>query len=122
MGDKLPLRIGDIEVRRDFIAIGDTVSAYCTILEKGVPGAVYNVCSGVAHSIEQLARRACSLFGLEAEFDVQTELVRKGERRRLVVLGDAARLRSLGWESRVNFEQLIRELVESYRAQPASEK
>jgi nucleoside-diphosphate-sugar epimerase len=71
------------------------------------------VCSGAAYSVAELAQRACRLFGLEVEFDVQADLVRKGERRRPVVLGDAARLRSLGWQPRIPLDELMRGMVEA---------
>lgn len=114
-GDKaVKLRIGDVEVRRDFLDVRDTVSAYIALLENGAPGGVYNVCSGSASSIGEIARRACKLFGLEALFEVQEDLVRHGERRRLLVQGDDARLRALGWKPQFTLDDLIRGVVQSY--------
>jgi nucleoside-diphosphate-sugar epimerase len=109
----LKLRIGDTGVKRDFLGIGDAVEGYCTLLKNAAAGSAYNVCSGVAYSVAEVAQRACRLFGLEVEFDVQADLVRKGERRRPVVLGDAGRLRSLGWQPRMSVDELIRGMVEA---------
>jgi nucleoside-diphosphate-sugar epimerase len=113
----LRLRIGDTAVRRDFIAVDDTVAAYCTLLEKAVPGSAYNVCSGEAHSIAELAQRASHLFGLQLEFEVQEDLVRRGERRRPVVLGAPGRLRALGWQPRTTLDSLLRGMVEARLAE-----
>ena len=70
-----------------------TPAAYSTLLESAAAGSVYNVCTGYAHSIAELAQRASSLFGLTLEFQVEDALVRKGERRRPVVPGFAERPR-----------------------------
>jgi GDP-4-dehydro-6-deoxy-D-mannose reductase len=40
------LKTGNIEIIRDFLDVRDVVNAYILILEKGVSGEVYNVCSG----------------------------------------------------------------------------
>jgi len=109
----LKLRLGDTSAKRDFLAVTDTVAAYVTLLEHAAAGSVYNVCSGATHSVADLAQRACRLFGLEVEFDVQSNLVRKGEHRRPVLLGSCERLRSLGWEPHISLDSLIREMVEA---------
>ncbi len=45
------LRVGNLEPKRDFTDVRDTVCAYTMILEKGTPGEVYNIGSGIAYSI-----------------------------------------------------------------------
>jgi nucleoside-diphosphate-sugar epimerase len=110
------LNIGDIAVRRDFIAVSDTVAAYSVLLEDGAAGSVYNVCSGHAHSIAELAERASRLFDLDLEFQVKDALVRKGERRRPVVLGDPSRLQGLGWRARTTMDEMLRAMVEAHLA------
>jgi|ERR1051325_632240 GDP-4-dehydro-6-deoxy-D-mannose reductase len=107
------LSIGDTTVRRDFTAVSDTVEAYSTLLESAAAGSVYNVCTGYAHSIAELAQRASSLFGLTLEFQVEDALVRKGERRRPVVLGDPSRLQALGWRPHTTMDELLQGMVEA---------
>ena len=40
--------VGNLEATRDLHDVRDTVRAYTTIVERGEPGRVYNVCSGQA--------------------------------------------------------------------------
>ncbi len=46
------LRVGNLDVTRDFLAVHDVVDAYRALLERGRKGEVYNVCSG--HEIRLL--------------------------------------------------------------------
>lgn len=61
------LEVGDIDVTRDFLDVGDVVSAYLALLEKGAPGQVYNICSGREQSI----RRLIEQLGDLAQVDMQ---------------------------------------------------
>jgi len=46
--------VGNLEAKRDFIDIRDVVKGYWLALDKGIPGEVYNLCSGKAHSIGEI--------------------------------------------------------------------
>src|SRR5207253_11347484 len=48
------IRTGDIDVTRDFTDVRDVVEAYLLLLEQGRRGEVYNVCSGLEHSIRDV--------------------------------------------------------------------
>src|SRR5207302_554158 len=41
------VEVGDIDVTRDFTDVRDVVRAYELLLARGVPGEVYNICSGI---------------------------------------------------------------------------
>ena len=68
---------------------------------------------GVARTVREFAEAAFAVVGLEAEphLRVDASLVRRDE---TVLVGDASRARSvLGWEPKVSFEDLVREMVEA---------
>ena len=46
---------GNLDARRDITDVRDVVRAYRALLVSGVPGEVYNVCRGVAFSIQDVA-------------------------------------------------------------------
>ena len=48
------IAVGNLDARRDLTDVRDTVRAYRLILERGVPGRPYNVCSGRAVTIRHL--------------------------------------------------------------------
>src|SRR5205807_2172104 len=46
--------VGDLKPTRDFSDVRDIVRGYWALLERGTPGEVYNLCSGVDWSIERV--------------------------------------------------------------------
>ena len=75
-GAEAVVRVGNLSARRDVSDVRDVVRAYRALMVDGVPGAVYNVCSGVDVGIDELVDRLVSLA-----------------RRRIDVVVDPARVR-----------------------------
>lgn len=48
------LKVGNLDVTRDFLDVRDAVKAFYLIAERGVPGEVYNVCSGKGHRVGEI--------------------------------------------------------------------
>src|SRR3989454_5440619 len=48
------VQVGDLKPTRDFSDVRDIVRGYWLLLERGTPGEVYNLCSGVDWSIERV--------------------------------------------------------------------
>ena len=48
------LRVGNLDVRRDFSDVRDVVEAYAALMQKGRRGEVYNVCSGRALALREV--------------------------------------------------------------------
>src|SRR5438876_2355456 len=57
------IRTGDIDVTRDFTDVRDVVEAYLLLLDQGKRGEIYNVCSGLEHSIRDVLMRLLRLAG-----------------------------------------------------------
>ena len=82
---RLPrVELGNIDVYRDFNDVRMVASAYARLLERGVPGEAYNVCSGQAYSIKDVLAMLAELAGYSIEVDVNPAFVRANEVRRLV--------------------------------------
>lgn len=97
---------GDGETVRDYIYIGDVVEATLRLI--GLPDdcGIYNLGSGVGHSINQVKNVVEQVCGLELK---TTYRPARGMDVRSVVL-DTARLKSrLGWEPRVGLTQGVLE-------------
>ena len=89
------LRVGSLEMRRDFVPVSDAVRATTLLLERGEPGAVYNVATGRAASIAEMLDRLRAVSGVAAAVEVDPVRVRPIDIPLLV--GSAARLAELGW-------------------------
>lgn len=123
-GKKEPkIMVGNLEAVRDYTDVRDTVRAYWALSDKGVPGEVYNVCSGYrdgrVFSPTWSIRRMLDF--LMKESTVAFEVVQDPERMRPsdvpLLAGDFGRLNAAtGWNPDIAFEQTLRDLLNYWRA------
>ena len=104
------VRVGNLDVTRDFLDVRDVTAAYLALLEKGVPGEVYNIASGRAVKLSELFAMLAKVVGVDAAPEADPVLTRAVDVSYLV--GDAGRLRqATGWSPRYTLEETLRELV-----------
>jgi GDP-4-dehydro-6-deoxy-D-mannose reductase len=109
-GDAEPvLRVGNLEVFRDFLDVRDVVRAYLLLMRRGENRGVYNVCSGVSRSLLEMVTRLVALSDTGARLEVDPERFRPVDIP--VLYGDASRLRALGWKPEIELEQTLRDLL-----------
>jgi GDP-4-dehydro-6-deoxy-D-mannose reductase len=110
--------VGSVEPVRDFTNVEDIVVAYRLLVERGDPGEVYNVCSGVGHSVAEVAELLLGLARHAIELAPDPALVRPVEVPRLV--GDNTRLReATGWAPSIPFEETLAAILDRWRAEEA---
>lgn len=109
------LHVGNLDAVRDFTDVRDVVGAYWSLLEHGVSGQVYNVCSGCGITIRELLERLVRFAQVSVEVRVDPERLRPADIPALV--GDAGKLReATGWRPRLPLDQTLRDLLEYWRA------
>ena len=99
------LKTGNLDVERDVCDVRDVVEAYVLLLERGLPGEVFNVASGTSVSMRTIVERMIELSGLKVELRTAEELVRVGEPARVRVSID--KLRQLGWSPRFRLDETL---------------
>ena len=106
------ISVGNLSPHRDFTDVRDVVRAYRLLVEGGVPGEVYNVCSGDSVAIEDLARRMLALAGADLSLEVDPDRVRAVEMPTLC--GDPGRLRAAtGWIPEYSLDQTLADVLAS---------
>ena len=110
-GDPLPV-YGDGRNVRNWIFVDDFARAIDTVLLEGEPGQVYN--AGGPDEMENLdvVRRIIELAGADESL-IEFVTDRKGHDRRYSLSSD--KVRALGWEPRVRFEEGLPLTVDWYR-------
>ena len=133
------LRLGNLEARRDWGHARDFVVAQWLMLQQSEPRD-YVIATGKQHSVREFIERASREIGMELEWrgegvdevgvvralSVDSPKVKVGDVIVRVdpayhrpaevetLLGDASRARAeLGWEPKVGFEELVREMMRS---------
>ena len=109
------ITVGNLKTIRDFTDVRDVVRAYRLILTKGEGGNVYNVCSGIGREIQDLATALLSQIDSELDLKVDPNLYRPADTP--VLIGDYSKLqKQTGWEPRIEFDQTIKDTIESTKA------
>jgi len=111
------LRGGNIEVRRDVTDVRDVVRAYRLLISCGVPGEVYNVCTGRSVAIEELARRLAALAGVDLRLEVDAGLARQVDVPEM--RGDPSRLKTVtGWQPEVDLDRMLAGVLAAWSKTP----
>lgn len=104
--------IGNTDVIRDFLHVEDVVSAYISLVSRGTPGEVYNVCSGHGVRVGELAQEVLAAAGVRAPLKVDPTLQRVVDVP--VLVGDNTKLRTTtGWAPRIARSRIISDLLDA---------
>lgn len=113
-GEATKVTLGTMSVVRDVSHAQDFARA-AVLLATGAPDLAgdYACASGIGRSIREMAEVVCGLAGIDAKSVLVEDptYARPGDIPRLV--GDARRLRAVGWAPQVSFEALARECLEA---------
>jgi GDP-4-dehydro-6-deoxy-D-mannose reductase len=114
-GEAAPvIRVGNLEPKRDFTDVRDVVRAYRLLMERGTPGRVYDVCTGVGRSIRSLLDALVSRSSTKVSLELDPEKLRPSDTPSLV--GNPARLMGeTGWTPERTFDVMIDGLLAYWR-------
>ncbi len=109
LADRLPM--GNLEARRDWGFAGDYVEAMWKMLQTDEPED-YVIGTGVTHSVQELLETAFDEVGLDWSDHVEQDpaFMRPAEVDHLCADPTKAK-EELGWEAKVDFDQLVRMMV-----------
>lgn len=108
------LRVGNVDTIRDIMDVRDTVRAYALLMDRGRPGTVYNVASGVGQSIRRLLDALVSRSKVPVTIVVDADRLRPQDTP--VLVGDPSRLHgATGWVPAISFDRMIDDLLAYWR-------
>jgi len=106
----IKLFTGDVSLIRDFLDVRDVVKAYYLLLEKGIAGELYNICSGTGSSIKEIIDMLSNLLDVQIDVEIDKEKIRPGDNR--VIVGDNSKIQSLtGWRPQMSITDSLRDLI-----------
>jgi GDPmannose 4,6-dehydratase len=107
------VRLGSLDAVRDWSFAGDTMRGAWLALQRE-RAEDYVFASGVGHTVAELARVAFACVGLDSERYIRIDPRLERAPEQTLSVGDPSRARELlGWEPTLDFEQLIRRMVDA---------
>lgn len=113
------LKVGNLEAKRDFTHVRDTVKAYILLadaMDKEAirPGEAFNIATGEAHTMQEVVDELSKLAKIQIEVEQDPDRMRPSDVP--VLLGDATKLRKLtGWKPTKTFNDILRDTLEYWR-------
>lgn len=108
------IEVGNLDTVRDFTDVRDMVHAYALAGEHGVSGEVYNLGSGVGHTIKEILDILQSLSSVKVEIQVKDDLVRTADVP--VLICDASKFASLtSWKPTIDLKTTVSDILNYYR-------
>ena len=108
------IRVGNLDVVREYGDVRDVVRAYDLLLERGVPGEAYNVATGQGHRLRDLLDRLIAIAGVRCTVATDPSRVRARDTDHLV--GDPAKLHAAtGWTPVLTIDRTLTDLYASAR-------
>lgn len=113
-GEAKSLRVGNLTSRRDFTHVRDVARAYRLIAEKGQPGEVYNVGSGVTWSAQEILDKLCAMA--VCPIPVEQDPARMRPSDTPVICCDHTKLTTdTGWVPQIPLEDILSDTLCDWR-------
>jgi GDP-4-dehydro-6-deoxy-D-mannose reductase len=108
------IRVGNLETRRDFTDVRDITAAYHLAIQRGLPGAAYNLCSGQVYSIREILDHLLSISTISIDIESDPDRLRPSDVP--VLSGDNTLFCSTtGWAPKRSIQQTLRDILNEWR-------
>jgi len=108
------IHVGNLEAKRDFTDVRDTVRAYWLSLEKGKEGDVYNIGTGKAYSMKEVLDMLLSMSKMNVKVEVDPHRLRPSDVP--ILLSDCTKFMKIsGWNPKIPFLDSLRDLLDYWR-------
>lgn len=107
------LEVGNLGTVREFTDGRDAAKALLAIAERGIPGEVYNLCSGRPYKMNEVLEIVIKLAHTRIQYRVLPERMRPFDDP--IYVGDNSKLRALGWEPSISLSQTLADMMAYWR-------
>ncbi|HVZ58509.1 MAG TPA: GDP-mannose 4,6-dehydratase [Patescibacteria group bacterium] len=108
------MKVGNLKARKDFTDVRDVVRAYFFLMEKGLPGEVYNIGSGKSVEIQEMLDTLLSFTNKKIKIEVDPGLYRPIDTPDVVC--DFTKLQNLtSWKPEIPLETTLKDTLEYFK-------
>jgi len=120
-GERSSIGVGNLDAIRDFTDVRDVVRAYRLIAERGIPGEIYNVGSGVSRSAKSILEGVLKLSDTEISIIVDPTKLRTLDIP-AVYCNNHKLVNHIGWVPEIPFETTLLDTLNKHRALSGSKE
>ncbi len=114
-GNAKEVLVGNLDAKRDYTDVRDIAKAYRLLIEKGVPGEVYNISSGRALSGHEILERILGAADVAPPISQDQTKLRPSDNP--VIYGSYEKItRDTGWKPEVELEKTFSDVVVDWRS------
>lgn len=114
-GDKETVLVGNLDAERDYTDVRDIARAYRLLLERGISGETYNICTGTPRSGHAILKELQATSGIEAAIEVDPNKMRPADNP--VIYGQHEKVtRHTGWQPEIDFETTMQDVIADWRS------
>jgi GDP-4-dehydro-6-deoxy-D-mannose reductase len=107
------LNTGKLESVRDIVDVRDCVKAMWLLMEHGVPGEAYNICSGRGYKMRDILDMLLSMSPKKIKVTQSPEKMRPSDDN--ILIGDNSKLCRVGWKPQIPIERTLSDILDYWR-------
>ncbi|HBC46036.1 MAG TPA: GDP-mannose 4,6-dehydratase [candidate division Zixibacteria bacterium] len=108
------IKVGNLNVRRDYADVRDIVRGYVDIIEKGKPGEPYNVCSGIGYELAELLEKYRQFSSKKINIVVDQSRMRPVDIP--ILVGSNAKIKEdTGWSPNISIDTTLKDIYDYWR-------
>ena len=109
------IEVGNLQPRRAFLDVSDTVRGFYLAAMKGKRGESYNLCAARTYRIQEVLQTAIRLSGVKAEIRPVARLMRPSDEK--IIFGSTQKIRKdTGWKPLNSVEQTLQSMLAYWHA------
>ena len=109
-----PVRVGNLDVKRDFTDVRDIARAYWLALEKGQFGDVYNLGSGKSYTIRIILQKLINISGRKIKIKQDPGKLRPVDIPNLLC-DNTKFVKQTDWQSTIGIDQSLKDTLEYFK-------
>jgi GDP-4-dehydro-6-deoxy-D-mannose reductase len=114
------IKVGNMEVVRDYTDVRDVVRAYTALVEKATPGEPYNVCSGIGYKLSDLLVKYQEFTSKKIDVVIDQSRMRPVDIP--ILVGSNKKIaRDTGWSPTIPIDNTLRDTFNFWREYLAEE-
>ena len=114
-GKATGIMVGNLDAKRDYTDVRDIARGYRLLLESGIPGEIYNICTGTSLSGNELLKMLLKHTEITPTITQDSSRMRPSDTPDIYGSHDKL-TRDTGWQPEISLDQTLEDVVADWRS------